>query len=334
VQSTIKDVARHAGVSTATVSRVFNNEPGVAVATRILVERSARLLEYVPNGTARSLITSKTSGIGVLLPDLYGDFYSELIRGIDQTAQRDRYHVLLSSMHSRAAEMKAALTMMLGRVDGLIVLSSHVDMAALTELLPRRLPVVLINAATAGSGFDVVSVDNFGAASEMVSHLLRLGHRDIAIIKGSPGNFDAHDRLMGYRDALSKHGIEPDERLELQGDFTEASGYAAVVGMGQADSRPTAIFAANDAMALGSLRGLREQGLRVPNDIAVAGFDGIPMSAFATPSLTTVDVPISRLGEAAVERLLQAIEDGERHTPTTVLIRVQHVIRESCGARG
>jgi LacI family transcriptional regulator len=328
---TIKDVARHAGVSTATVSRVFSRAGGVAGGTCERVQEAARKLGYTPNQTARSLITSKTCCIGILLPDLYGDFYSELIRGIDQAAQKEGYHLLLSSMHSEPAEMKAALKMMLGRVDGLVILSPHFKPHVLREWLPVRIPVVLINSPTMGIEFDTVNVDNFDAASKMVSHLIGLGHSRIAIIQGTTANFDAHERLRGYRSALFKAGIPTRAEYEFEGDFSEAAGYAAVTEMLKRFERPTAIFAANDAMAIGALKCLREQGLNVPGDIAVTGFDGIPMAAYASPSLTTVDVPISRLGAMAVERLVGLLKSKD-HQKIRTQVPAELVIRESCGA--
>lgn len=328
---TIRDVARTAGVSVATVSRVFNNSGPVHEETRARVREVASELRYSPNSAARSLITAKSNTLGVLLPDLYGEFFSEVIRGIDQTAQEQGYHVLVSSSHETQARIEGAMRAMRGRVDGLIVMSPDIDGPTLAANLPESLPVVLLNCAVDGTSYDAISVDNFGGAYAMVRHLLSTGRDRVAIITGSSRNYDARERLRGYRAALRDAGAEPHESWEIAGDFTETGGYRAGHAIAALSPRPTGVFAANDVMAIGALSAFHELGLRVPDDIAVAGFDDIPMARYMNPPLTSVHVEISELGARAMSVLLAAVKEKNQHERRQVTLPTTLVVRQSCG---
>ena len=224
---TIKDVARAARVSVATVSRVHNNSGPVTEGTRRRVRAVATRLGYAPHAAARTLSTNRTSTVGVLLPDLYGEFYSELIRGIDQTAQRHGYHLLVASSHDRKPTIEAALQSMRGRVDGLLVMSPAPGAYGAVRDLPASFPVVLLNSAAAGRAFDSLAVANAQGARAMVRHLIALGHRRVAMIAGPAKNSDAAGRLRGYRAALRDAGVRATPAWEIPGDFTETSGFAA-----------------------------------------------------------------------------------------------------------
>jgi LacI family transcriptional regulator len=221
---TIKDVAKQSGVSIATVSRVFNNSELVDEGTRERVTNVARELKYVPNARGRSLSTRRTDALGLLLPDLFGEFFPEVLRGSDQTAQRSRYHLVASSSHNNKNEIRAALAMMRGRVDGLVIMSPHIDAETLNENLPHSLPVALLNCYVHSNGFDTLNIDNYGGAYAMVKHLLDHHHTRIAIIKGNQSNFDAAERLRGYRMAMKDGGGETDAQWEYEGDFYGRSG--------------------------------------------------------------------------------------------------------------
>jgi len=329
---TIKDVARAAEVSVATVSRVQNGSTRVRAETARRVQETALRLGYVPHGGARSLSTSRTHTIGVLLPDLYGEFFSEVIRGIDQAAQHQGYHLLVSSSHDGRPALEAALRSMRGRVDGLIVMWPEMDTDIAVRNLPAGFPVVLLNSPASADAFDVIMIANFDGARAMVCHLLDLGHKRIAIIKGAEGNVDAAERLRGYRAALAEAGVVPSPELEVAGDFNEESGFRATGELIHCKARPSAIFAANDAMAIGALSALREAGLRVPADVALAGFDDIPMARYMDPALSTVHVDISALGEHATLRLLAAVRDKDRHVHRAETLPTTLVLRRSCGA--
>jgi LacI family transcriptional regulator len=330
--ATIKDVAHAAGVSVATVSRVYNESQLVREQTAVRVREAALQLGYIPHVGARSLSTSRTHTLGALLPDLYGEFFSEVIRGIDQTAQRNGYHLLLSSSHDSRPGAEAALRSMRGRVDGLIVMWPQMNAETAMRNLPAGFPMILLSAPVGPDAFDVITIANFDGARAMVRHLLGLGHRRIAIIKGAEGNFDAAERLRGYGAALKEAGETPEPALEAAGDFSEHSGFVATTELLRCAPGPTAIFAANDSMAIGALSALREAGLRVPDDVAVAGFDDIPIARFLDPPLSSVHVDISALGDRAVTRLLEAVRDKTGHVHRAETFPTTLVLRRSCGA--
>jgi len=327
---TIKDVAREAGVSVATVSRVLNDKGPVSAATRIRIREVAERLRYSPHGAARSLITRKTRAVGVLLPDIYGEFFSELIRGIDLGARRSGYHLLVSSSHGDRAELEAVLRATWGRVDGLIVMSPELEMPALQANLPETLPIVLLNSRSDGAWFDSITIDNHGGAYAMVRHLLDLGHRRIALVNGPAGNFDAAERRRGYRDALRQAQGSWSAELEFEGDFSEEAGYLAGTRILELAPRPTAVFAANDGMAIGVLSAFTDAGVRVPDDISLAGFDDIPISRFTAPALSSVRVPIAELGAHAITRLLHTIGAENRHDRLHETLATTPVLRQSC----
>jgi LacI family transcriptional regulator len=328
---TIKDVAREAGVSIATVSRVFNDVGPVDEETRRRVREVAKELRYVPNALGRSLSRRKTDAIGLLLPDLFGEFFSEVIRGSDQTAQQARYHLLVSSSHNNREEIGAALRMMRGRVDGLVIMSPHIDAQTLDANLPHTVPVVLLNCYVQGEGFDSMNIDNFGGSRAMVHHLLRHGHGRVAILKGTDQNFDAAERLRGYRAAVEESGILLLHALELPGSFSEASGYEAARKVLSLSPRPTAIFASNDSMAIGALAALRDEGVDVPGEMALAGFDDVPIASYLTPALTSVSVGISNLGKYAIEKVINALHQPVSYRKQQVVLATTLSIRESCG---
>lgn len=326
---TIKDVARVAQVSVATVSRALNGHGNVAEEVRNRVLAAAQELRYTPHAAARSLSSRRTQTVGVVLPDLHGEFFSELMRGIDQVARAQRLHLLVSSYHGNPEEQGAALRAMRGRVDGLLVMSPFVaGPTLLSEHLEPSLPAVLINSQAGLDGTAVLGVDNHGGAMAMVEHLVASGHRRIAFIAGPQDNFDAHERLRGYREAL--HRLLPGaHEWVLQGDFDEASGHRAGRELLAASPRPDAVFAANDMMALGCLFAFAQAGVRVPGDIAIAGFDDIPLARYVHPALTTIRVNIAELGARAA-RLLIAKVAGEATNEPSVLT-TELIVRESSG---
>lgn len=329
---TIREVARQAGVSVATVSRVMNKSGPVSAATRERVERVAEALRYSPHGGARGLITRRTGTLGVILPDLYGEYFSEVIRGMDQATQRAGYNLLLSSSHEDRSEIEAAVRAMRGRVDGLVLMSPDIGAGELMDAVWPSLPVVLLNTDHSGAaGFHTINVDNYGGSYAMVRHLASLGHERIGLIGGSPGNHDARERRRGYEAALLEAGLEVRGAWHVESDFRKSGGWAAARVLMAGRERPTAVFAANDAMAVGAMSALQELGLSVPGDVGVAGFDDVPLARYVSPALSSVHVGNSELGARAVELVLGSLErEGEepRHevVPTTL------VIRRSCGS--
>ena len=328
---TIKDVAREAGLSVASVSRALNGHSSVTVETRQHIEGVAKRLNYIPHSGARSLITRRTQTVGVLLPDIHGEFFSEIVRGIDSAARSRGMHLLVSSSHGDAAGTAAAFRSMSGRVDGILVMSPHVDEDFIADNLPGRLPLVLLNTRVRGERMAALNVDNFAGARDMTQHLIAGGHRHIVFLSGPIGNFDSQERLRGYRAALAGHGMESSARI-VEGDFTEESGYRAGRAMLASQPLPDAVFAANDIMAIGCLFALHEAGLLVPRDVALAGFDDIPMARFITPPLSTVRIHIDELGRRALERLVAMIEGGAEAASGRETLVPELVVRASSTA--
>lgn len=328
---TIHDVAARAGVSVATVSRVLNGKELVRAETSRQVLAVAKALRYMPNVAARSLSIRRSQTIGIVLPDVHGEFFSEIIRGIDVAARRAGYHILVSGSHSDVREMLEVLETMHGRVDGLIVMAPDVPLPSLRERLPADLQLVLLNSAT--GGFDAITIDNYGGARTMMQHLAELGHGSVAFIKGPAQNDDARERLRGFRHAMRPHGVAALRALEFAGDFTEESGYEAAKLVARQRPRPTAIFAANDAMAIGALSALADLGIDVPRRMSVAGFDDIPIARYVAPPLTTIRVDIAELGRRAFALLLAALEHPARKEQRQECIATSLVIRSSTDRR-
>jgi LacI family transcriptional regulator len=328
MSTTIRDVAEKADVSVATVSRVLNGSDSVRATTKERVLEAAQALDYLPNETARNLRTQKTRTVGVLLPNMHGEFFAQITRGLDQRASEDGHHVLVSNSHTDETEAESVIRSLLGRVEGLIILWPRLDIGFLENLVPDTLPIVLLSTSAGTSRFETLSFDNRAGAYAAVEHLAEHGHERVAILTGDPANFDAQERLAGYRDAVQDLGLVADSALEIEGDFTQEGGRAAVEQLLALDPPPTALFASNDSMAMGVLRGVHEADLQVPEDLALVGFDDIPSARFATPSLTTVRAPTLELGRRAMDALLDA-SSSEQSTHRT--LDTQLVRRESCG---
>ena len=325
--ATIRDVARASQVSIATVSRVFNQSTLVRHDTRRRVLAAASRLGYWPNGIARSLITNRTHALGVLLPDLFGEFFSEVVHGMDLAGRERGFHLLISRSSSSADDLTEAVRTMRGRVDGLIVMAPDFDPDPAMGHGAGDVPTVFMNPQVTPPGCDSVAIANAQGAALAVTHLIGLGHRSIAFISGPERNIDARQRRDGWRAALREAGIEATPGLEVRGDFAERSGYEAAAELLRGARRPTALFAANDYMAVGALGALHDAGVRVPEDIAVAGFDDIALARYLNPPLTTVRVDMQGLGRRAVEILFERDDRPPgavaRHEilPTTLVVR-------------
>jgi LacI family transcriptional regulator len=318
-EATIRDVAKKARLSVATVSRALNGFENVSEQARVRVAEAVRELSYVPHAGARSLSLARTNAIGVVLPDLHGEFFSEIVRGMDREASRRGYFLLLSNLHARAEQAALALRAMHGRVDGLIVMAPHLSAEALAAALPSQVPSVLINTRDGSGVRSAIHLDNAAGVRAVVDHLITLGRKRLIHIAGPQGNIDADERSAAVREACLAHGVEGEV---VHGDFEEESGAEAIVQLLDGGQGFDAVFAANDNMAIGALAALRLRGLRVPEDVAVAGFDDIPLARHL--GLTTVRVRIDELGERALARLIASMgkDDSGRdefHTPELVI---------------
>lgn len=304
---TIRHVADAAGVAVSTVSRALNGGV-VGEDTAERVQQVADRLGYVPNATARGLVRSRTDAVGVLLPFLTGEFYPEVVRGLDQTVQQQGRHLVLSTSHNSPADTVQVLRTMHGLVDGLVVMTPAVPPAEIARVVPDGLPTVLLNAPWEGHDFDVLSTDGRGGARAAVEHLADLGHERIAILAGEPGNQDAQDRLDGWRDGLAARGLTAPDDWILWGDFSHEAGVASgrvLADLVRQPGGPTAAFVSSDYMAIGAIRTLLDQGLSVPGAVSIASFDDVPSASFVNPPLTTVHASTVELGERAATWLGQ-----------------------------
>lgn len=324
--ATIRDVAREAAVSVASVSRALNGHDSVGPAMRSRVQAAAAALGYVPHAGARNLSLARANAVGVVLPDLHGEFFSEILRGMDREASVRGLHLLLSNIHDGSGRSMEALATLRGRVDGLVLMAPHLDTERLFAALPPGLPVVLVNCAANGRGPEL-RVDNAGAAASMVEHLVASGRRRIVHIAGPQGNSEARERERGYRAAVAKAGLAA---RVLPGDFNEEAGVAAAETLLRVPDGVDAVFAANDMMAIGALSTLRRAGVDVPDDVAVAGFDDIPLARLISPALTTMRVGMVEMGARALALLVEnATGDAPRAAEWCA---PELVIRETTGA--
>lgn len=328
--ATVRDVAAAAGVSIASVSRVINGTGPVAEPTRGRVNAAIERLRYVPHHGAASLVRRRNDVLGLLLPELHGEFFAELVHGIEGAARPHGQRLLVCHLTGNDEEDARTLRDLHGRVDGLLLMASHEREDRLARHLSRDLPAVLLNTRL-DSSRSILMIDNYGAARQVVEHLVACGRRKIAHIAGPAGNYDAEERARGWRDGLAIHGLGG-EVPWLEGDFEQESGIAAGRAVAAMRERPDAIFAANDLMAAGAMRALCESGLRVPEDIAIVGFDDIPLASLLDPALTTVRVDIAAFGRRALERLARIIEEPELSRERLEPVRPALVVRESCGA--
>jgi len=323
VDATIRDVARRAQVSVASVSRVLNGFEKVSEQTRERVMEAVTALSYVPHAAARSLSMARTHSIGVVLPDLHGEFFSEIVRGMDRVASERGYLLLLSSLHTGNTVGTSPLRALRGRVDGALVMAPHLTDEELSEVLPRGFEVVLLNTRSGSNGRPVIMIDNASGAKAVAEHFVALGRKRIVHISGPANNADASERADAFKTALAS---PYDVLLEtVQGDFSEQSGGDSVAALLQTGRPFDAVFAANDNMAIGALQALRRAGLRVPADVAVAGFDDTPIARHL--GLTTVRVHIAALGGLGLTALLDMIEGHGQ--PADILHPVELVIRST-----
>lgn len=324
---TLNDVSRRAGVSTATVSRVLNNSPLVRPETRRRVLRVIQQLNYRPSPTARALARARTQTLAVLFPGIASGFYSEVLCGIDDVASERGYHVLVAFSHGpQDQEELFARCLRERRADALIVLQLAPPDALVRAAEAHAAPVVFIDRPAKGARISCVQIDNHTGSVEAVHHLLEHGYRRIAVLTGPANSFDAQQRLAAYRQTMQRAGVPVIPELVWQGAFTEESGYATTQRwLKNNRSLPDALFASNDAMALGARRALEENGLRLP----IIGFDDCESARHV--GLSTVHVPMRLMGRWAVELALARIEGAPSRDVTDRVVPTRLVVRESCG---
>lgn len=308
------DVAKRADVSQALVSYVINNNSSVTIPeeTRQRIRDAMSDLGYAPNVSARRLRSSKTYTIAGVIPDITNPFYPAFERGIQETVDRYGYDLIMYNTDGTAErERKCLASFLQGRVDGIVGVFFHLRAMDLATLIARSISVVRLEAMPKVPGelpIDNLYIDNIAASRMAVEYLINLGHMQIAMLTSGEG--PARFREIGYREALDAHHIEVDSALIRSGNYSEDGGYQAMGQLIQSDIRPTAVFAANDLMAMGAILAIREAGLAIPEDISVMGFDDIPTARLVYPALTTVAQFQRQLGQRAAEMLMDRLDRG------------------------
>ncbi|MBA7630667.1 Ribose operon repressor [subsurface metagenome] len=327
---TIKDVANLAGVHPSTVSRVINDDSRISEKTKNKVLLIIKKLGYTPNAIARGLKTKRTHTLGMLIPDITNPFFAEIARGVEDAANKNNFNVILCNTDDKLKKERTYLEILRGkRVDGLILGTAHIRDKSILELEKKKFPYILVSRNIEGLDKNCVIVDDVAGGIIVTEYLIKLGHRRIAHITGPLTVRAAINRLEGYKFALEKHQIEYKEELAEEGDFRINGGYQAMKKFLKLSKPPTAIFAANDLLALGAIQAIQKKKYHIPEDFCIIGFDDIRLASFVYPPLTTIRQPMLEMGALAVKMLLKIIEEGEFNQKKEVLVP-KLIIRESC----
>ncbi len=330
------DVARLAGVSTATVSYVVNDGPRpVASETREKVLRAIQILGYKPNKFANHLARKKTRAAALVVPDNTNPFFAELARSVQQAAFAAGYHIILcNSDQAPDRELSYFDLFQAKHIDGILLVTSGLSPGLLDRVLELDIPIVAVDREVPGLAVDTVMLDNTVAAQMAAEHLLQHGHSTIGCIGGPPHLPNAVQRVNGYRQALHIQGIQPQEDLVRTTEFTIEGGYEAGKRLFHDGLRPTAIVAGDDQIAVGVLHAARELGIGVPHELAVVGFDDTFVAKISSPRLTTIAQPIAEISSLGVSRLLGRINGTVSGPPRRTTVQGNLVVRESCGCKG
>ena len=329
---TIRDVAKKAGVSVATVSRYINRNAPVSEEVSERLDRVMKEMKYVPHAAARHLASRRTRVIGLLLTNMHNDFFAPLLNGIEQVVRKNGYNLLVATAH---ADSRPDFRPPIGphNTDGMLVFADSLSEENLRDLHANHFPMVLVHRTPpADTSIPGVTVENKTATFNLVNHLIsKHNKKQIIFMRGPDCQEDSYWRETGYRSALEAGGIPVDERLMLRGDFEQGAAYASLCRFLENGNRLEfdAVFAGDDDAAIGVLRALTEHGFRVPEDVAVVGFDDLRLSAFLTPPLTTVRAPTEAVGRIAAERLFELLIDED--SDGVVLLPTEIIIRRSCG---
>ncbi len=332
--ATIRDVARLANVSVATVSNALNSSDRVSPELLARVRAAVDKLSYTPHAGARSLRKRSSGLLGLVVGDITNPFFSDLFEAVEDAAAASGYLVLLCNSSERSEREEAHLRMLrTQRIDGLILASTGSGSMSRAALLAGlEIPVVLVDRAMEGLGYDAVVLDNRAAGFQATRHLTELGHRRIALINGPPLLRTASDRLQGYREALLSAGLPFDPALVRDAGFQERPARSAFAELMTAPQPPTAVFATNNLMTIGVVRALADHGLSCPRDISLVGIDDLPWADAVLPRLTAIAQPVRQMGETAVAMLLERIAGSRLGPGSTIVMPPRLVVRRSCGA--
>jgi len=325
----MEDVAKLANVSPSTVSRVLSGSSLVASETRKRVLEAIKILNYKPNRLGRNLRKLTSKIVMVVFPDITNPFFARIIQGAEEVARKRGYYVLLGDTRNNLELEEEFIELAKERlVDGVILATARIPREKILSL-SLQVPLVLACEYLEGSWIPTVSIDNIKAAYEATEYLIKLGHKRIAFINGPDGIILSKDRLEGYKKACEENNIQIDQHLIEEGDFTVESGYKIMKRFLLTSEKPTAVFAANDEMAVGAIKAVKEGGYNVPADISVIGFDDIPLCRLVDPQLSTISQPTYEIGKQAMEMLLDIIEDKSLEEKRVILPH-KLIIRESC----
>ena len=328
---TIQDVVRLSGVSVATVSRVLNNSPNVLPATREKVLAAIRELDYHPNRLAQQFRTQRTMCVLVLLPRLGDSFYSEILKGIETVARSAGYHIIIANTGNDIEQAKFSYENLAQKqMDGIIDFSACLPTEYMEEIAGQH-PIVVACRYLNNANIPNVTIDNLAASREMTEYMLNLGHRRIACINGNTELALYRSRMYGYLEALGARGIPVDERIICSTEPDIRGGFDAAMQLLRSGEKFTAIVTSGDTMAVGAVKALQERGIRVPEDVAVCGFDDIELSSLLTPTLTTIRQPRSLIGRQTMEKLLGIISGQDENLSEQIVLPYELVIRASSG---
>jgi DNA-binding LacI/PurR family transcriptional regulator len=330
----IKAVAKKAGVSVATISRVLNHPEAVAPDTKEHILSVMESLNYTPNWFARGLKLNRTSVIALLIPDILDLGYMEIAKGVEDVAHQKKYNIMLcTTEEDRNKERGYIDNFISGKVDGIISVSSSLKKADLAQIEKQGVPVVLIGKNDGFTGENIVYTDYRAAAAEAVIHMIEIGHRRIAMIYGSRPKIENMDKLEGFRKTIIAEGLSLEPEYIEEAENSIEGGYLAASRLLNLPDRPEAIFVTSDMMAIGAMEKIKQSGLSIPQDIAVVGFDNLKISGFVEPKLTTVAKPMYRMGLVASRLLFDLMENenGEDSEPQEILIQSKLKVRKSCG---
>lgn len=328
--TTIKDIAKKAGVAPSVVSRALNNKYGVKNSTKELILKLAQEMNYYPNNAARSLVTRKTGTIGIMMADISEPYYSQIIKGMEYIANQTGYTLLFSNSYE-SIENNRVLNKMINaeRVDGLVIVGSNIQEKNFsTTLIEQKIPFVLIERNFSDPRVNCIYVDNIQGAYLATNYLIEKGHRNIAHIAGNFYNQVTLDRIEGYKKALREAKIDYSDELVLSGNYVCEGGYEMMKNILKYHPQCTAVFAASDSMAFGALQAIAEAGLSVPDDIAVIGFDNLEFSSLTNPPLTTVHQPRYEMGMKSLELLVELLRN-QKDNGVKICLNPELVIRKS-----
>jgi LacI family repressor for deo operon, udp, cdd, tsx, nupC, and nupG len=324
----IAEVAKLAGVSTATVSRALSSPEKVNARTREHVLEVVRATGYTPNIAGRRLRAARSMTALVVVPSLITPFFSDLLLAIDQALSAKGYGLLIGNLHDEADKEAELVRLVLsGQADGAILLNGRMLRDGNRSMADSGAPIVGLSLPIADAAAPAVVVDEEAGGALVAEHLLALGHCRIAYLSGPPGNYCDVARWAGFARSLAAAGVDPTTVIRWQGDFHVESGVAAGRAFIEAADRPTAVFAASDMMAIGFMRSVHDAGLTVPEDVSIVGYDGIVFADFTEPPLTTVRQPREAMGRAAVELLLRLIENREPTVASAKVVRLPVALR-------